>query len=230
VDTIYELRELSIADVSKMALVHLNSFSGSVMSKLGKEIVGRYYLWQFTDIERFNKVVHALGVYYGDELVAFSIFGLVRNATIGFLRKNWMYLSLITILKIYRFSFYELKEILWNFGYLLKKFAEILFNKKQKSTNISQTKSRESYGILVTACKKEHEGRGLGTLLMKRAELIAKEAGAPSIHLSVRENNINAWKIYEALGYKKVTDVNGNWISKSMIKYFNYESTGSINN
>ncbi|MCW5750527.1 MAG: GNAT family N-acetyltransferase [Alphaproteobacteria bacterium] len=47
----------------------------------------------------------------------------------------------------------------------------------------------------------EARGQGIGGALLKRAEAMAREAGAGSIALAVREDNLAAIRFYEALGF-----------------------------
>ena len=209
------VKSIDVKEIDAMASVHVDAFSENLMTKLGSIVVKRYYLWQFTDIEKYNKKIHSIGVFDNNELVAFTIFGIPRNAKIGFLRKNFLILSFMAIINFHKYSFSDFKDVLKNISYLTRKI--LFFFKKQKEPNISTKK--DSYGILVTACKRDYEGRGFGTLLMRNAEKIVKEHST-SLSLSVRESNTNAWKIYEVLGYEKVKDVNGNWIGRKMIKNF----------
>jgi GNAT superfamily N-acetyltransferase len=212
----FNVREIGKNEIEEMTKVHLNAFDNSLLTKLGPKIVSRYYLWQFSEIEKYDKKIFSSGVFLENELVAFTIFGLPRNAKIGFLRSNWHLLFIGVLFNIDKLDLIKFKGVLSNFSYLLKKN---IFSKKTKKKSKLNVYS-ESYGILVTACKKEFEGRGFGTLLMRSAEKIAKMQLAPSIHLSVRAENKSAWKIYEALGYEKVLDSDGNWSSFSMIKNF----------
>lgn len=211
----YTVKKIDIEHIDGMTDVHMDAFTGNLLTKLGKSVVKRYYLWQYSEIEKYEKEIHGIGVFDNDELVAFTIFGIARNAKIGFLRKNYNILAFYFILSLHKFDLNDLKESCKNLSYLITK---IFFSKKKKESPNKLT-CKPSYGILVTACKKFHEGRGFGTLLMKNAEKIAK-IHSTSLSLSVRQTNINAWKIYEALGYKKIIDKSGNWISQKMIKQF----------
>lgn len=47
-------------------------------------------------------------------------------------------------------------------------------------------------------------GRGLGRLLLDRAEDLARQAGAVELRLEVREDNQAAISLYEARGYRRI--------------------------
>jgi hypothetical protein len=210
-----EVKPIGIDKITLMTQVHLSAFSNSLLTRLGFDVVSKYYEWQFTDIIKYKKKIFALGVFYGDEMAAFIIFGISRNAKIGFLKKNWAFLIFKVLSKIGKFKINEIIEIMSNFNYLIKKIR--VKNNLYVQERINE---KESFGILVIACKIEFQGRGFGTLLMRNAEKIAKKNESLSIRLSVRDSNENAQKIYEALGYVKVLDINGNWLGNSMIKIF----------
>ncbi|MGC8600193.1 MAG: GNAT family N-acetyltransferase [Nitrososphaeria archaeon] len=53
--------------------------------------------------------------------------------------------------------------------------------------------------------KKEYRNIGIGTSLIKDVEKFAKEKGCVAIKLDVNAENENAIKLYEKLGYKKVS-------------------------
>ena len=52
----------------------------------------------------------------------------------------------------------------------------------------------------------DHHGKGIGSLLARRTEQIAKEQGFEFMWLGVWEENHKARRVYEKLGYAKVGD------------------------
>jgi ribosomal protein S18 acetylase RimI-like enzyme len=50
--------------------------------------------------------------------------------------------------------------------------------------------------------------RGIAQQLMWETEKIFKQKGAKEIHLEAREDNIAALKLYEKLGYEKISKLN----------------------
>lgn len=201
--------------IDQIVFVHLSAFKNSLMTRLGHNVVRAYYTWQFTDIEKYDKRIFAEGVFHEDKLVAYTIFGLPRNAKIGFLRKYWCTLLFAAVTRFYKIRPREFQEVYA----IVKYFFSKLLSFSANVSPVDNTSAGEVFGFLVTACLSEYEGRGLGTLLMRRAEKIAQSKNAVAIRLSVRETNNGALKIYEALGYRKIFDENNIWVGNSMIKY-----------
>ncbi len=59
----------------------------------------------------------------------------------------------------------------------------------------------EGVHIINIAVKKEDRGRGIGSLMLKKAEQVAGEKGIPLLVLEVRENNIPAISLYKKHGF-----------------------------
>lgn len=210
----FEIRPIGIEQAGQMAEVHLTAFASSMLTKLGRGAVTRYYEWQFTDIELYQKEVHALGAFHDGTMAAFTIFGIPRNARNGFLRKNALYLTMMTICRAHRFDRRQLREALAAGVNLLRRIVRRSPAMKPDPVVAGQL----SYGILVTAAHRDYEGRGLGSVLMRRIEVEARARGVWRIHLSVRATNESATKIYEVLGYRKVVDATGKWAGNLMTK------------
>ena len=203
--------------VDQIVFVHFSAFKNSLMTRLGHNVVKAYYTWQFTDIVKYNKRIFAEGVFHEEQLVAYTIFGLPRNAKIGFLRKYWHTLLFALCTRFYKIRLSEYQEVLINIKYF---FSRLSFFTSNVVSRTEKTNTGEVFGFLVTACHTEYEGRGFGTLLMRKAEKLAQSRNAVAMRLSVRETNDEAWKIYEALGYIKIIDKNNVWLGNVMIKYF----------
>lgn len=58
--------------------------------------------------------------------------------------------------------------------------------------------------ILNIAVTKDHQGRGIGTMLMDEVELRLRESGADVAYLEVRETNTGAQAVYRKRGYQYV--------------------------
>ena len=64
---------------------------------------------------------------------------------------------------------------------------------------------RFSYGKVFTlAVVPQHQGKGLGTLLLKHAEKVFKENKMKLMRIDVLEDNPNAYNLYEKLGFEPV--------------------------
>lgn len=68
------------------------------------------------------------------------------------------------------------------------------------------TEKEQGY-VCAIAVTKEAEGKGVGTILLKKAEDWTKQKGYKEIVLQVFTANRNALKLYEKLGYKSDTTV-----------------------
>jgi ribosomal protein S18 acetylase RimI-like enzyme len=78
--------------------------------------------------------------------------------------------------------------------------------KKVQPQLIKSNNSRfiPSYGIVGIGVKPSYRGQGLGTLLIKEFETIAKNEDAKKIGLSVAEDNLAAIKTYTKNGFSIV--------------------------
>jgi ribosomal protein S18 acetylase RimI-like enzyme len=77
-------------------------------------------------------------------------------------------------------------------------------------------KKMKGNAYLTIALKKEYRGKGIGTILMDKAEDYVRGRGARRIELEVFAKNTGAKKLYETLGYvvegvkkEAVTDIDG---------------------
>jgi ribosomal protein S18 acetylase RimI-like enzyme len=57
----------------------------------------------------------------------------------------------------------------------------------------------------------EHQGRGLGQILMEALVQLAVEQRYPGLSLSVEDDNHRAVRLYESLGFKRVERVQNAW-------------------
>ena len=213
----FQIVELGFRDCEQIAKVHMDAFPESIFTILGKSCVLKYYQWQFSEISKYDKVIYSYGIVNKNKLSAYTIFGKPRIALYGFIRNNKRFLFTKTIKLLPLFNFYHLKTILYGIKFYLKK-------KMFKSNNSNKNMvicDNDRIGILITATIKDDDGRGFGTALMKKAEKVGKSNGFKYITLSVRSENINAIKIYQVHGYKKVIDKSGNWLNNGMIKQIN---------
>ena len=59
----------------------------------------------------------------------------------------------------------------------------------------------EGVHIINIAVKKSERGKGIGTMMLKKAEEVAREKNIPLLVLEVRENNIPAINLYKKFGF-----------------------------
>jgi len=213
----YQMIELGFRDCDQIATVHMDAFPESIFTILGKSCVLKYYQWQFSEISKYDKLIYSFGVVNKNKLLAYTIFGKPQIALYGFIKRNKRFLFIKTIKLLPFFNLYHLKTILYGIKFYLKK-RMFKSNNPNKNMVISDG---DRIGILITATLKDDDGRGFGTALMKKAEKVGKSNGFKYITLSVRSENLNAIKIYQIHGYKKVIDNYGNWLNNEMIKQIN---------
>ena len=75
----------------------------------------------------------------------------------------------------------------------------IIFNIKEKENPIMRYKQLNIDAICVD---EKHRGKGIGTKLLEVVKEIAKSKGCTDLYLTVNQENENAIKVYEKLGFK----------------------------
>ena len=73
----------------------------------------------------------------------------------------------------------------------------IIFNIKEKENPI-----RKQLNIDAICVDEKHRGKGIGTKLLEVVKEIAKSKGCTDLYLTVNQENENAIKVYEKLGFK----------------------------
>lgn len=189
------IREIKKDDLGKVANVHINAFPESALTKLGLEVVKRYYLWQLTGP---HKKVRATGAFIDNDCVGFSFSGEFNGSVSGFLNQNKTFLFKEVIIHPWLvFNSLFLKRLLLGLK-LLKKF-----NKKKKRKVEKKKERPNTCGILSIAVSKNHQKLGIGKRLMNDAEKEAIKYGYERIGLTVNPDNKNAVSFYEKLNWKK---------------------------
>ena len=67
-----------------------------------------------------------------------------------------------------------------------------------------ENQAPDSWYVNVLACYPEHRGKGYGSLLLKTAEAIARDAGLARMSVIVADTNAGARRLYERHGYREV--------------------------
>lgn len=204
-----ELRKIDFDDLDKVAEIHIAAFPESAWTKLGKEVVKKYYKWQ---MDASHPLVLAKGVFLGERCVGFCFSGIFNGSTSGFLHKNKNLLVTRVCLKPWLVLSATFRQKLINGNRFSKNF-------KQKS--LAQSKQTDSYGILAIAVSPKHQGLGIGKILLDDAEAAAIQNKFRKMDLSVNVDNTSAIKFYEKLGWEKKPK--GDEWSGIMIKLLNTE-------
>jgi ribosomal protein S18 acetylase RimI-like enzyme len=190
------LRKLEIEDLPQIAVVHINSFPESALTRLGASIVERYYLWQLTGP---HEKVHAVGAFVAGDCAGFSFSGKFSGSTSGFIKQNKMFLAKKVLLRP-RLLFNPLFQKRLTEGVkLLAKFSR----KKPARQNSDDQPRISEYGILSIAVSGKYQKSGIGQMLMLDAENEALKYGYREICLTVHPDNKKAVRFYEKLDWQK---------------------------
>ncbi len=197
------LQTLDIDDLFAVTEIHRDTFPESMLSLLGFEVVRRYYLWQFTGPHD----VFSLGV-FGDSgtLCGYCFGGIFRGALSGFLNANKYFLFWKVLTKPGIFLMPEFRRRFLPSFRLMRRERDTQFHLLQQETD-----QRKSFGILTIAIHPQFQGKGLGKLLMKRAENAAISQGFREMNLTVHPENTLAVEFYQKLGWEKVLDNSTAW-------------------
>jgi len=205
---VLHVKQLAHTDIPSISEIHLAAFPNSHLTILGRNVVQKYYEWQF----KGPHDMVALGAFYDHELLGYCIGGIFRGSLSGFLRKNLTFLATQVALHpwlLMRSSFREHMHI----------GANLLRRTRKRYLH---TQSRRSlmppFGILSIATHPERQRRGVGKVLMAAAEATAVQRGFREMRLTVRPTNEQAIHFYEYLGWERVSK-DGVW-SGSMRKTF----------
>jgi len=198
-------------DLNAVARVHIAAFEDSALSKIGREAVRRYYLWQ---LEGPHDVV-ALGAWRGEILVGFCFAGTFRGALMGFLARNRPFLLRRVLARPW---------LLWNplfrdriflaLRVLARRLREKATKRKQQnaapmSSDVAQ-EIAPRFGILAIGVDPKAQGGGVGRALMEACENEAWRWGFEKMNLSVHPSNVQAVTFYEKQGWMRIAE-NGAW-------------------
>ena len=80
------------------------------------------------------------------------------------------------------------------------------FSKKRSVPAKSGNDEYPKFGLIVIGVNNKYQGKGIGSQLIKKIEIISKEKGLKSMYLSVYANNTQAIHTYEKNGWLKRVD------------------------
>lgn len=194
------IREIGVSEIDKIVDIHLEAFPNSAMTSLGGDTVRRFYAW----ILEGPHEIAPLGAFKEDQLIGYTIGGLFRGATGGFVRKNRSFL----VGKVLRRPWLIRNEL---FKERLKLGLGILFRRGRPSPSTSENGApyEKQFGLLVTAVHPKHRGSSVFHLI-KRAEEIAVDRGFFEVTLSIDPKDHRLAQMYTWLGYEKYPD-DKNW-------------------
>ena len=187
------VRDLTSEDLGRVTEIHLAAFEESALSKLGPRVVRRYYEWLVEgphDAARHGALV-------GDEIAGFCFGGIFRGAMSGFLRRNRVFLASQVMLRPWTLMNPIFRE-------RIARATRILARSDSNRSLPDGRDCSRPFGILDIAVDPRFQGLGVGVVLMRAAEAIARERGFREMALTVRTDNHRAINFYEHLEWKKV--------------------------
>lgn len=216
------LRKIELYDLPQIACVHMSSFPASVLTRLGRKVVERYYHWQLTGP---HPKIWAIGAYDGDSCAGFLFGGVFSDSTSGFVANNKILLStevlrrprLLSQLGIYEKIRLGAKMIAHH------KHTQKTDRKQQEFTQAAPKNS--SFGVLAIGVSATSQKMGIGQQLMSHAENEAVRCGFEQMDLTVHPENLKAVSFYEKLNWERVF-TNGKW-DGVMIKKLVNKNAGS---
>ncbi len=188
------IRKLDPTDLPGVAVVHMAAFPESALTMLGAEAVRRYYEWQLSGPHDSD----SLGAFLGTEVVGFCVGGIFRGALSGYLRKHRMFLAWRVLTHPWLITNPIFRDRL-NFVISIWKPSA----KSPASIPPVHPKAIKSYGILSIGVHPKCQGLGIGKLLMRTSEEVARRREFSAMDLSVHTDNQQAIKFYESLNWEK---------------------------
>jgi len=194
------IRFVQDENLSQVAEVHIRAFSESALTKLGVEIVCRYYHWQL----RGPHDCYAIAAFKGEQMLGFCFGGVFRGALGGFLQKNKKFLVWRVLLHPRLLLNEIFRDRLKTAFRSLRVFPTM---KKAKKTPIPSNPVK-SFSILSIAVDPAIQTKGVGKMLMQAAEEEAVRRGYERMHLTVHPSNTKAVQFYLRVGWLKQKEDN----------------------
>ena len=79
------IKKINFNDIEEIALIHIVSFKKSLLTKLGIEVVKKYYEWQLISPDN----VYPYGIFLNQRLVGYCFGGSFSMALGGFLLNSY---------------------------------------------------------------------------------------------------------------------------------------------
>jgi ribosomal protein S18 acetylase RimI-like enzyme len=214
-----EIVALAVADLDRVADIHLASFPSSFLSMLGRGAVRRYYDWQLNGPHD----VVALASCHEGRMVGYCFGGLFRGALAGFLKVNRAYLAWRVVSHPWVLSHPAVRGR-WS----LRRLSRLI----RPSAHVAAPQCGEGkprpFGVLAIAVEPAARQLGLGKGMMIACESAARRGGFEQMVLTVHPENVGAVRFYERLGWSRHGAVES-W-SGSMRKELVSDGTDGLEN
>lgn len=188
------LRSLTPPDIDAVAAVHAAAFPDSIMTKLGKEAVCRYYLWLLQGPHE----IYALGAELDGRLAGFLFGGIAPEAIPGFMRTNRAMLLQRLALRPWLVADPLFRD---RIGRAVRK---ALRPHRSAPVTPAQAARKRPFDVISVAVDPKAQGAGIGKRLMHEAESRARNNGFHVMTLMVHVDNRQAIGFYESLGWQKL--------------------------
>ncbi|MBA3394637.1 MAG: GNAT family N-acetyltransferase [Deltaproteobacteria bacterium] len=176
------------------------------MTQLGHEALRRYYRWLLEGPHQST----VLGVFERDRLAGYSFGGIFNGALTGFLRENRTFLALRVVTHPWLIA----NPLFRN---NIRLALRLLVPRRPAASAPARAPEPPAYGILSIAVDPGRQGQGIGQLLMRQNEQVARAAGFARMILSVTPTNAQAVRFYERDGWEREL-VDGAWSRGVMTK------------
>ena len=185
-----EIRAITRSDLPAVARIHREAFPRSRLTRLGQDVVVRYYGWL---LEGPHLCVAEL-VEVDGTMAGYSFGGVFRGASSGFVRRHWGLLA---------------RSLVRQPGLLL---SWTLSARSARLMRLALRLGRADrpaggpevpWGLQSIAVASAFRGRGLGAQLLEAAEAHARADGHRLMQLTVEPENVAAIRAYERAGWVK---------------------------
>jgi ribosomal protein S18 acetylase RimI-like enzyme len=186
------LRKLVAGDIDAVATIHCAAFPKSTITRLGKEVVYRYYVWLLEGPHE----LYAFGATLEHRLVGFCFGGIAPDAIPGFLRQNTGLLFRKLLVRPWLIADPLFRDRLSRGFRTLSRPSSTLQPPVQGAP-------KRPFDILSIAVRPELQGTGIGKRLMAETEKTALGNGFHVMTLMVNTDNKQAIDFYVAMGWEK---------------------------
>jgi len=196
----YKLIRSEILHLDGISSCHINAFPNAIFSKLGPKFLKKMFSWYFESENRLLFHIehdgHCIG-YFG---LLINNGKLKMGSTSSIIQYTFSQIITQILLNpriLLHYSFLQ------NFKLIVRNIKLKMFSSKKNEIiiNDNNTDYFPKLGLIVIGLRKEYQGKGVGTYLLKSIDQIAHDLKVKSIYLTVSKSNINAIKSYVNNGY-----------------------------
>jgi len=180
--------------LDSVAAVHAAAFPDSILTRLGKEAVCRYYLWL---IEGPHET-YAAGAFLDGDLAGLLFGGIAPDAIPGFLRAN----RGLLVKRLARRPWLVVDPVFRD--RIASAVRSVTRPHRSAPVTAAQAARKRPFDVISVAVDPRVQGEGIGKRLMRYAEQIARQNGFHVMTLMVHVDNDQAIGFYESLGWQKL--------------------------